>query len=296
MLRVHPTIYTAHPLAWRQLLTDLGLAVSGADPAPPVAPSPEGTPTKFDAGAGRVAVHPVAAGQAEFVAFGVEVGDVAEFARRTNLWAAEAAHTPLASPPSGQGADRTCVISAGDGLSFTATTARRSADGSWTVETTADPQLGVQLLWYTPDRAAAKAALTGIGGRRRRVLLQRQKWWNLWCPVFGRGTPPRAFLHLRRRPFGAGTAARSRRAPPQHADRPEPLGGSSRLSGRLDTQRENRRRALKMSMKTGSSSPHQQLNGTATVVAAIAPRGQFWCRSEPRRVHRVRIKHERSNP
>ncbi len=165
MLRVHPTIYTAHPLAWRQLLTDLGLAVSGADSAPPVAPSPEGTPTKFDAGAGRVAVHPVAAGQAEFVAFGVEVGDVAEFARRTNLWAAEAAHTPLASPPSGQGADRTCVISAGDGLSFTATTARRSADGSWTVETTADPQLGVQLLWYTPDRAAAKAALTGIGAR-----------------------------------------------------------------------------------------------------------------------------------
>src|SRR6476469_7438993 len=90
MLRVRPIHYTSRMDQWGQLLSALGMVRTVDD----------GDWQEFDAGSGRLALHRVAGGSAASgpgaeagaqgaldgrTDFGVEVGDLAEFARRTNL-------------------------------------------------------------------------------------------------------------------------------------------------------------------------------------------------------------------
>src|SRR6476619_4585449 len=91
MLRVRPIHYTSRMDQWGQLLSALGMVRTVDD----------GDWQEFDAGSGRLALHRVAAGAAAGAGdgdgktdFGVEVGDLAEFARRTNLAGVEDGTTP----------------------------------------------------------------------------------------------------------------------------------------------------------------------------------------------------------
>ena len=163
MLRVRPIHYTSRMDQWEGLLSALGMVRTVDD----------GDWQEFDAGSGRLALHRVAAGAAGADAgagagivldgktdFGVEVGDLAEFARRTNLAGAEDGTTPaeLVSARHGD----TCRITGEDGFGFLAD---KAAHGAQCAD--ADPALAVVEVWFTPDAAAAAQTLRNMGARLR---------------------------------------------------------------------------------------------------------------------------------
>ncbi|MCI9872100.1 VOC family protein [Arthrobacter humicola] len=163
MLRVRPIHYTSRMDQWEGLLSALGMVRTVDD----------GDWQEFDAGSGRLALHRVAAGAAGADAgagagivldgktdFGVEVGDLAEFARRTNLAGAEDGTTPaeLVSARHGD----TCRITGEDGFGFFAD---KAAHGAQCAD--ADPALAVVEVWFTPDAASAAQTLRNMGARLR---------------------------------------------------------------------------------------------------------------------------------
>jgi len=166
MLRVRPIHYTSRMDQWEGLLSALGMVRTVDD----------GDWQEFDAGSGRLALHRVAAVTAGADAgdgavqdgtaldgrtdFGVEVGDLAEFARRTNLAGAEDGTAPaeLVSARHGD----TCRITGEDGFAFFAD---KAAHGAQCAE--ADPALAVVEVWFTPDAAAAAQTLRNMGARLR---------------------------------------------------------------------------------------------------------------------------------
>lgn len=154
MLRARPVHFTSRLEQWEALLTDLGLVKSL-----------DGTEWReFDAGAGRLALHLAAAGSAEdgTTAFGVEVGDLAEFARRTNQAGAETGNAPAELIQADHG--DSCRITGEDGFTFLADKAAAGAGG-----TDADPALAVVEVWFTEDAAAAAQTLRNMGARFRPV-------------------------------------------------------------------------------------------------------------------------------
>ncbi|MEV5054056.1 VOC family protein [Arthrobacter sp. LAR12-1-1.1] len=162
MLRVRPIHYTSRMDQWERLLSALGMVRTVDD----------GDWQEFDAGSGRLALHRVAAGAhpggdagAGMVLdgktdFGVEVGDLAEFARRTNAAGVEDGTTPaeLVSARHGD----TCRITGEDGFGFFAD---KAAHGAQCAD--ADPALAVVEVWFTPDAAAAAQTLRNMGARLR---------------------------------------------------------------------------------------------------------------------------------
>ncbi|WP_426998125.1 VOC family protein [Pseudarthrobacter sp. N5] len=158
MLRVRPIHFTSRLQEWRQLLTDLGLVQTTDD----------GDWQEFDAGSGRVALHHFTPGSAEdgTTAFGVEVGDLAEFARRTNEAGAVSGGTTTELIEADRGLS--CRVTGLDGFSFLADPATRAVDGTWTTSPAADPALGVTAMWITTDTAAARQDLANIGARPQR--------------------------------------------------------------------------------------------------------------------------------
>ncbi len=155
MLRVRPLHFTARMDAWAELLTALGLARTENSPGWQV----------FDAGSGRLALHGVPEGAAEdgSTALAVEVGDVAEFARRTNLSAQDEGTTPAEIITADHG--EACRITGPDGFSFLADKAAPGADQAGG----AGPALAVVGVWLTEDPAAAAQTLRHIGARPRPV-------------------------------------------------------------------------------------------------------------------------------
>lgn len=154
MLRVRPIHFTSRMDQWERLLTDLGLVKTV-----------DGTEWReFDAASGRLALHLSAPGAAEdgTTAFGVEVGDLAEFARRTNDAGAEAGNAPAELIQADHG--DTCRITGEDGFSFLADKAAHGANCA-----DADPALAVVEVWFTEDAAAAAETLRSIGARFRPV-------------------------------------------------------------------------------------------------------------------------------
>ncbi|UZX01866.1 VOC family protein [Arthrobacter sp. CDRTa11] len=157
MLRVRPVHFTSRLDQWEQLLTALGLAKT-AD---------HGMWREFDAGAGRLALHqaePNAADDGTTV-FGVEVGDLAEFARRTNLAAEDTGTSSAEIVQADHG--ESCRVTARDGFSFLADPAARGEDGTWATSRGADPALAVVGVLFTEDAAAAAQMLRDIGGSFR---------------------------------------------------------------------------------------------------------------------------------
>ncbi|TLM81049.1 VOC family protein [Pseudarthrobacter sp. NamE2] len=154
MLRVRPLHFTSNIESWERLLTALGLVLTEGD----------GGFRVYDAGAGRLAVHEVAGGAAEdgTTALAVEVGDLAEFARRTNLAAQEDGTTPAELVTVDHG--DACRITAPDGFSFLADKAAAGTEGGG-----ADPALAVVGVWFTEDADAAARTLRHIGARPRPV-------------------------------------------------------------------------------------------------------------------------------
>lgn len=152
MLRVRPIRSTAHPTSWENLLTALGM----------VATEDQGECRVFDSGSGRLVLRsvPKEAPEAGSTAFAVEVGDPAEFARRTNLSAQDDTLTP--AKLAGDGQD--CRITSADGFSFVATKALHGAQCA-----DADPALAVAGIWLTPDPASAARTLRHIGARPRHL-------------------------------------------------------------------------------------------------------------------------------
>ncbi|MEQ4520043.1 VOC family protein [Pseudarthrobacter sp. B907] len=167
MLRVRPIHFTSRPDQWERLLEDLGMVKTVDEPAW----------REFDAGAGRLALHVVEAGSAEdgTTAFGVEAGDLAEFARRTNEAGAGIRAQARADVPGTTAelieADHgpSCRITAADGFSFIADPATRAPDGTWAGSAEADPDLAVVGVWFAADPTAAARALRDIGARPRPV-------------------------------------------------------------------------------------------------------------------------------
>lgn len=157
MLRVRPVHFTSRLDQWERLLTALGLAKT-AD---------HGSWREFDAGAGRLALHEVQPGTADdgTTAFGVEVGDLAEFARRTNVAAADTGTTSAELVQADHG--ESCRITAQDGFSFLADRATPSQEGTWSTSADADPALAVVGVLFTEDAAAAAQTLRDVGGRFR---------------------------------------------------------------------------------------------------------------------------------
>jgi hypothetical protein len=154
MLRVRPVHFTSRPDRWEALLAALGM-VKTVD---------EGPWREFDAGAGRLALHVAEAGAAEdgTTALGVEVGDLAEFARRTTLSADESGKTTAEIIAADHG--ESCRITCHDGFTFLADKAAHSA-----VCADADPALAVVGVWFTADPGAAAVTLQDIGARFRPV-------------------------------------------------------------------------------------------------------------------------------
>ncbi|HEY8699668.1 MAG TPA: VOC family protein [Arthrobacter sp.] len=159
MLRVRPVHFTSRLEPWDRLLTVLGL-VKTADGA---------SWREFDAGEGRLALHLADAGAPEdgTTHFGVEVGDLAEFARRTNEAAGDAGLTRAELVDTDHG--RSCRITGQDSFSFLADPAAPAADGTWTTSPHADPALAVVGVWFSPEAAAAAQTLRDIGARFRPV-------------------------------------------------------------------------------------------------------------------------------
>ena len=152
MLRVRPIHFTSRLDQWERLLTDLGMIRTVDD----------GSWKEYDAGSGRLALHAAEAGSAGdgTTAFGVEVGDLAEFARRTNEAGVEDGTSPAELTTADHG--DTCRITGGDGFSFFADKAAHSTQSA-----DADPALAVVEVWFTPDAAAAAQTLRNMGARLR---------------------------------------------------------------------------------------------------------------------------------
>ncbi|QDW28751.1 VOC family protein [Arthrobacter sp. KBS0702] len=157
MLRVRPIHFTSRLDQWERLLADLGM-VKTVD---------EATWREFDAGAGRLALHFAEAGSAEdgTTAFGVKVGDLAEFARRTNEAGAGSAGTTAELIEADHGPS--CRVTADGGFSFLADPATRASDGTWSTSAEADPGLAVVGVWFAEDPTAAARTLRDIGARPR---------------------------------------------------------------------------------------------------------------------------------
>ncbi|UKA59257.1 VOC family protein [Arthrobacter sp. FW306-2-2C-D06B] len=147
MLRVRPIQFTSDVAAWKHLLVALGL----------VCVKDDGDWVEFDAGSGRVALHRASAGSPDdgTTVFGVEVGDLAEFARRT---VADGTRAELFDADHGQAVR----ITARDGFTFLADKA-----SSRTTSPEADPALAVVGTWLTPDVPGAAQGLRNIGARPR---------------------------------------------------------------------------------------------------------------------------------
>lgn len=147
MLRVRPVLFTSDLAGWKRVLGALGL----------VCVVDRGDWLEFDAGSGRVALRSAAPGAPEdgTVAFGVEVGDLAEFARRT---VADGTRAELFDADHGQAVR----VTAQDGFTFLADKA-----ASRTTSPEADPRLAVVGTWLTPDVSAAAQDLRNIGARPR---------------------------------------------------------------------------------------------------------------------------------
>lgn len=158
MLRVRPIHFTSRLDEWERLLTDLGMVKTVDEP----------TWREFDAGSGRLALHRVEDGSAEdgTTSLGVEVGDLAEFARRTNEAASDGG-TSAEVIEADHGSS--CRVTARDGFSFLADPATRAADGSWGGSAEADPGLAVVGVWFAEDAAAAAQTLRSIGALPRPV-------------------------------------------------------------------------------------------------------------------------------
>ncbi len=154
MLRVRPVHFTSRLDQWEQLLTDLGMIRTVDD----------GPWKEFDSGSGRLALHQAGPGAPEegTTAFGVEVGDLAEFARRTNEAGAEGGASAAELTQADHG--ETCRINGADGFSFLAD---RAAHGAQCAD--ADQALAVVGVWFTPDPAAAAQTLRNMGARPRPV-------------------------------------------------------------------------------------------------------------------------------
>jgi hypothetical protein len=154
MLRVRPLHFTSAIESWDRLLTTLGLVLTEGD----------GGFRVFDAGSGRLALHDVPEGAEEdgTTAFAVEVGDLAEFARRTNLSAQDDGTSPAEIITADHG--EACRITAPDGFTFLADHAAHMAQCA-----DADPALAVVGVWFTEDTAAAARTLQHIGARPRPV-------------------------------------------------------------------------------------------------------------------------------
>jgi hypothetical protein len=154
MLRVRPLHFTSRIEGWERLLTALGMVRTENEPGWQV----------FDAGSGRFALHGVRDGAAGdgTTAFAVEVGDLAEFARRTNLSAQDDGTTPAEIITADHG--EACRISAPDGFSFLADKAAHTAQCA-----DADPALAVVGVWFTEDPDSAVRTLRHIGARPRPV-------------------------------------------------------------------------------------------------------------------------------
>ena len=164
MLRVRPLHFTSRIDDWDRLLLALGLVLTEGD----------GGFRVYDSAAGRLALHSVEEGDAAdgTTALAVEVRDLAEFARRTNLSAEEDGSTPAELVTVGHG--ESCRITAPDGFSFLAD---RAADGETSGNSAsagaaaadADPALAVVAVWFTADPEAAARTLLHIGARPRPV-------------------------------------------------------------------------------------------------------------------------------
>jgi hypothetical protein len=154
MMRVRPVHFTSRLDQWEQLLTALGMVKTVDD----------GPWKEYDAGSGRLALHAAEAGSAEegTTAFGVEVGDLAEFARRTNQASAGNGTSPAELVDADHGA--ACRITGDDGYSFFAD---KAAHGAQCAD--ADPGLAVVEVWLTPDAEAAARTLRNMGARLRPV-------------------------------------------------------------------------------------------------------------------------------
>ena len=154
MLRVRPVHFTSRTDTWKQFLTVLGMAQTEDD----------GGWQVFDSASGRLALHGAEAGSGQDgrTVFAVEVGDVAEFARRTHDSAQEEATVPAELVTAGHG--EACRISAPDGFSFLADKAVHEAQCA-----DADPALAVVAVWYTADPEAAVRTMLHIGARPRPV-------------------------------------------------------------------------------------------------------------------------------
>ncbi|WP_324644044.1 VOC family protein [Pseudarthrobacter sp. LT1] len=164
MLRVRPVHFTSRTESWKQLLTALGMVQTEDD----------GGWQVFDSASGRVALHSAEAGSGQDgrTVLAVEVGDVAEFARRTNLSAEEEKAQEEGAreegPPPAElvTADHgeACRISAPDGFSFLADKAAHFAQCA-----DADAALAVVAVWYTADPEGAVRTLLHAGARPRPV-------------------------------------------------------------------------------------------------------------------------------
>ncbi|WP_332761088.1 VOC family protein [Pseudarthrobacter sp.] len=154
MLRVRPVHFTSLPDSWEQLLTALGLAKTVDD----------GPWREFDAGSGRLALHVADTGATDdgTTALGVEVGDLAEFARRTALAAEESGNTVAELIAADHG--ESCRVTGRDGFSFLADKGARETNAA-----DADPALTVVGVWFTEDPGAAAVTLQDIGARFRPV-------------------------------------------------------------------------------------------------------------------------------
>jgi hypothetical protein len=157
MLRVRPVHFTSRLDEWEGLLTSLGMVKSVDEP----------TWREFDAGSGRLALHFVEQGADEdgTTSFGVEVGDLQEFARRTK----EAGQADGGTTAEIIDADHgpSCRVTAPDGFSFLADPATRAADGSWGGSAEADPGLAVVVVWFSEDAVAAARTLRDVGAWAR---------------------------------------------------------------------------------------------------------------------------------
>lgn len=154
MLRARPIHFTSRPEKWTQLLTALGLANTVADH----------DWWEFDAGSGRLALHRVAHQQPEpqdgTTRFGVEVGVLTEFARRTREDGTIADMTEAAH-------GETVQVTARDGFSFLADPAKRAEDGTWATSDKADPAITVVATWVSPAVDDSAQELRNIGARPR---------------------------------------------------------------------------------------------------------------------------------
>ncbi|WP_115789497.1 VOC family protein [Arthrobacter silvisoli] len=148
MLRVRPLHFTSRPEAWEPLLGALGMIKTVDDSGR----------REFDAGSGRLALQRVAAGSVEdgTTVFSVEIGDPAEFARRT---VADGTRAEVIDTPHGTAVQ----VTAEDGFSFVADKAAHGA-----VCADADTALAVVGVWLTPGVERAAEEMRNIGARPRR--------------------------------------------------------------------------------------------------------------------------------